>query len=146
MPRDEWEVKIRRMTPEDLPQVLSIDSMLVGKQRVATWQEKVEILWFVERPVLNFVAEVRDKVVGFILGDVRGAAYGTPMCGWIDVIGVHPAWQRKGIGRRLIEAFCQWCQSNQVRARIIIRHDDKRLHNFLASVGFKRGELVDFER
>lgn len=146
MPRDEREVKIRRMTPEDLPQVLRIDTTLVGKQRVVTWQEKVETLWFVERPVLNFVAEIGDKVVGFILGDVRGAEYGTPMCGWIDVIGVHTAWQRKGIGKRLIEAFCQWCQSNQVRTRIIIRHDDKRLHSFLASAGFKRGELVDFER
>ncbi len=146
MSTGKWEVKIRRMTPEDLPQVLRIDSMLAGEQRVVTWQEKVESLWFVERPVLNFVAEIGDEVVGFILGDVRGAEYGTPMSGWIDVIGVHPAWQRKGIGKRLIEAFCQWCQSNQVRTRIIIRHDDKRLHSFLASAGFKRGELVDFER
>jgi len=134
------------MVPTDLPAILRIDSILVGKQRAITWQEKVETLWFTERPALNFVAEVRDKVVGFVLGDVRGAEYGTPMCGWVDVIGVHPAWQRKGIGKRLIETFCQLCQSNQVRTRIIIRQDDKRVKNFLMSVGFRKGELVDFER
>ena len=142
----EREVKIRRMVPADLPKILRIDSMLVGKKRAITWQEKVETLWFTERPALNFVAEVRDEVVGFVLGDIRGAEYGTPMCGWIDVIGVQPAWQRKGIGGRLIEAFCQWCQSNQVRTRIIIRQDDKGTQNFLVSVGFRKGELVDFER
>jgi len=142
----EKEVRIRRMTPEDLPKILRIDSILTGKGRAVTWQESVETLWFAERPALNFVAEVRDKVVGFILGDVRGAEYGTPMCGWIDVIGVHPGWQRKGIGKRLVETFCQWCQSNQLRTRIIIRQDDKRMQNFLMSQKFKKGPLVDFER
>lgn len=140
------EIKIRRMVPTDLPEILRIDSILVGGKRAITWQEKVETLWFTERPALNFVAEVGDKVVGFVLGDVRGAEYGTPMCGWVDVIGVHPAWQRKGIGKRLIETFCQLCQSNQVRTRIIIRQDDKRMKNFLKSLGFRKGELVDFER
>ena len=146
MGKDEQDIKVRRMKPTDLPEILRIDSMLVGQKRSVTWQEKVENRWFADRPALNFVAEVRDKVVGFILGDVRGAEYGTPMCGWIDVIGVETAWQRKGIGRRLIEVFCQWCQSNQVRTRIIIRQDDKGTRNFLMSVGFRKGDLVDFER
>lgn len=142
----ETKVKIRRMTPGDLTGILHIDSILAGKARAVTWQESVKTLWFTERPALNFVAVVRDEVVGFILGDIRGAEYGTSMCGWIDVIGVHPAWQRKGIGKRLAETFCQWCQSNQVRTRIIIRQDDKRIQNFLTSLQFKKGQLVNFER
>lgn len=140
------EVQIRRMSHADLPKILEIDLGIIGKERAATWTEKLETLWFVQRPALNFVAVVKDEVVGFVLGDVRGTEYGTPMSGWIDVIGVHPAYQGQGIGKRLVEAFCQWCQANEVKTRVIIRENDEPLRKFFESVGFQRGKLVDFER
>jgi ribosomal protein S18 acetylase RimI-like enzyme len=43
------------------------------------------------------------KVVGFILGDASGWEYGVPnTVGWIDTIGVHPDYQKKGIARALL--------------------------------------------
>lgn len=85
-------------------------------------------------------------MVGFLLGDIRGAEYGTDTSGWIDMMGVAPEHQHKGIGKSLVGAFCEECQRNGVRVRIIIREDDQRLIGFWTSVGFQRGDLVSYER
>ncbi|MBA7593726.1 hypothetical protein ES703_00657 [subsurface metagenome] len=140
------EVKIRRMTEEDLQGIKNIDRALVGPDRALSWPLEVEAHWWVYSPMLNFVAEVGGEVVGFLLGDIRGAEYGTDRSGWIDMMGVAPEHQHKGIGKSLAEAFCEECQRNGVRVRVIIREDDQRLIRFWTSVGFHRGDLVSYER
>ena len=140
------KVKIRIMTQEDLQRMKDIDRALVGPNRSLSWPLEVEAQWWVYRPSLNFVAEVDGEVVGFLLGDIRGAEYGTDMSGWIDMIGVAPEHQSRGIGRRLVAAFGKECRKNEVKARVIIREDDQRLIGFWTSVGFQRGNLVSYER
>lgn len=146
MATEKEEVKIREMREEDLQKLKEIDQALVGPERALSWPLRVEAHWWVYRPLLNFVAEVDDEVVGFLLGDIRGAEYGTDISGWIDMMGVAHEHQHKGIGRRLVEAFCKECQRNEVKTRIIIREDDQRLKGFWTSVGFQRGKLVSYER
>ncbi len=140
------QVKIRRMAEADLERIKAIDRALVGPDRVLSWPLRVEAHWWVYRPMLNFVAEVDGEVVGFLLGDIRGAEYGTDVSGWIDMMGVAPDHQGKGIGERLVEAFCQACQDNGVTARVVVREDDERLIGFWTSVDFHRGNLVSYER
>jgi ribosomal protein S18 acetylase RimI-like enzyme len=148
MSQDE-AVTIRRMTEADLPRVKGIDSLMTGEERAASWPVEAEKLWAVYRPLLSFVAECDGKVVGFILGDIRGVDYGTSassMSGWIDMVGVDVNYQRHVIGRKLVEAFYQECQRKQVMARVLIREDDQRLKKLWGAAGFKRGKLIDFER
>lgn len=140
------EVKIRRMTEGDLQRVKDIDRALVGPDRALSWPLRVEAHWWVYRPVLNFVAEMADELVGFLLGDIRGAEYGTDISGWIDMMGIAPDYQGKGIGPKLVEAFCEECRKNEVRVRVVIREDDERLVGFWTSVGSHRGNLVSYER
>ena len=140
------EVKIRRMTEADLRAVKEIDRLLVGEGRALSWPLRAEAEWAVYRPALSFVAELGDELVGFLLGDIRGAEYGTDIAGWIDMMGVAPVHQRQGIGRRLVEAFCSECQRNGVKPNVIIREDDQQLIGFWTSVGFRKGKLISFER
>ena len=146
MARGREEVRIRRMTETDLDKIKDIDRALVGPERALSWPLRVEAHWWVYRPMLNFVAEVDGEVVGFLLGDIRGAEYGTDISGWIDMIGVAPEHQHRGIGQRLVETFCEECQKNEVKVRVIIRDDDRRLIRFWTSVGFQKGKLVCYER
>lgn len=146
MAMSKGQVKIRRMAEADLERIKAIDRALVGPDRVLSWPLRVEAHWWVYRPMLNFVAEVGGEVVGFLLGDIRGAEYGTDVSGWIDMMGVAPDHQGKGIGERLVEAFCQACQDNGVTARVVVREDDERLIGFWTSVSFHRGNLVSYER
>lgn len=50
--------------------------------------------------VVRLKADVEGQMVGFIAGDTRRAKY----IGWIVTFGVLPAYQRRGIGTRLLKA------------------------------------------
>lgn len=140
------KVKIRSMMEADLGKIKDIDRALVGPGRALSWPLTVEADWWLNRPSLNFVAEMGGEVVGFLLGDIRGAEYGTNVSGWIDMMGVAPEYQRRGIGRRLVEAFGKECHRNAVKVRVVIREDDERLMGFWTSAGFQRGNLVSYEK
>jgi len=142
---DKDKIKIRRMVGTDLDQVKAIDGALTGERRVLSWPLRVEAEWAVYRPALSFVAELGDEIAGFLLGDIRGAEYGTDISGWIDMMGVAPQYQHQGIGRRLVDTFREECKRNGVKARVVVREDDERLRRFWTSVGFQRGKLVSFE-
>lgn len=140
------EVKIRRMTEADLPRVKEIDKELVGPHRSISWPLRIEAHWWVYRGLPNFVAEVDGELVGFILGDIRGVEYGTEIGGWIDMMGVAPKRQSMGVGRMLVEAFCAECQKQGVKVMVIVMGSDRRLVKFWNSVGFRRGNLVSYEK
>jgi ribosomal protein S18 acetylase RimI-like enzyme len=61
-------------------------------------------------------------------------------------MGVSPRHQSKGIGRMLVEAFCQECQKRGVKVRVVVVGDDKRLVGFWKSVGFQKGNLISYEK
>lgn len=133
------------MTQDDLPVIKAVDGMITGAERSPTWLEHVEALWFIQRPAIGFIAEADGRVVGFILGDIREAEHGLPTCGWIDMVGVIPEYQRRGIARRLAEEFSKVCRNNLCRIRLIVREDDTQLIDFWESMGFRRGKLMDLE-
>ena len=145
MPPSHPEVKIRRMVEADVEAVKEIDRLLFGEGRVPSWPLSVEAELELYRPALSFVAEVGGKIVGFLLGDIRRERYGIGMGGWIDMIGVAPEYQHKGIGRRLMLGFWAECQRRYVRTNVIGREDDERLIRFCTSMGFRRGKLINLE-
>jgi ribosomal protein S18 acetylase RimI-like enzyme len=140
------ETKIRRMTEADLQKVKDIDKELAGPYRCISWPVRVEAHWWMYRGMPSFVAELDGEVVGFVLGDVRGAEYGTDAGGWIDMMGVCSKHQCRGVGRMLVGEFCQECQKRGVKVRVVVVKDDKRLVKFLESAGFRRGNLVSYEK
>ncbi len=134
------------MQEEDIPAILEIDQKVVGKDRTPTWPQRASSHFRTYYPPLSYVALVGGRVVGFILGDIRGAEYALPLSGWIDIMGVDPAYQSQGIGHRLIDTFFQGCRSRGLKARAIVRDGDTRLLRFLNQMSFRRGELVEFVR
>jgi GNAT superfamily N-acetyltransferase len=148
MSKNATKVKIHKMTEAHLQRVREVDHKLVGTYRSVSWPLRVDAHWWVYRGMPNFVAEIGDEIVGFILGDIRGGTqYGTEeACAWIDMMGVAPEYQSMGIGGELVEAFCKACQSQGVKVRIFVVSDDERLVKFFKSCGFNKGNLVSYER
>jgi ribosomal protein S18 acetylase RimI-like enzyme len=144
MQGNESKLKIRRMLDEDIPKVKVIDRSVSGSQRAISWQVEADVEAEVYRPALSFVAEMNGVTVGFLLGDIRGVKYGEDMKGWIDMIGVHPKYQHLGIGRRLVETFCEVCEQNKVEVQVLLREDDEQLKKFFSILNFRRGNMVNF--
>lgn len=137
-------VRIRPMTDRDMPALVAIDQKITGKDRMTSWPQKVSSHFNTYYPPLCFVAEADSGVVGFIIGGVMGAEYGLPLSGWINIIGVDPEYQGRGIGRMLTRSFIEACHRRGIKARLMVRQKDERLKRMLASLGFQQGDLVDF--
>ena len=144
MADNEKEILIRRMAEEDISRVKAIDESWKGSERALSWEVGAEIEVAVYRPALSFVAEVEGEIVGFILGDIRGAEYGKDLTGWIDMVGVDPRCQHMGVGKSLVEKFCEVCQQNGVSSEVVIRDSDELLKGFFTSMGFRRGDMVNY--
>ncbi len=161
MARDKGEVKIRRMVDADLPRVNYIDRLLFGEERVPTWPFSFEAYWQIHHPGLSFVAEVEGEVAGFLVGNIVQEEHSQSinrlshtiadfsrhrLVGWIDMLGIDPKYQHRGIGRALVEAFHEECKRNNAPMRGIAREDDEKLKSFLVSLGFRKWEITTYEK
>ena len=152
-------MKIRAVTEKDLDSIVEIDEKILGRTRRKHWERKISYADVYPRPAL--VAEVGGRVVGFILGYVSGWEFGVPdSVGWIDTIGVDPAYQKRGIGRMLLKDLIEnfkrtgteenpeGKESKIVGVNIvytIVEWDDWNLLQFFDAMGFRRGDIVNLE-
>jgi len=155
-------VKIRVLDENDLDAVVEIDKRVLGRERRAFWKRKIVYTGIYPRPAL--VAEFEGKVVGFILGYVSGWEFGVPdTVGWIDTLGVDPAYQRRGIGRALFNALienfkrsgrektpeAEKAENRKVEGvnvvYTLVSWIDSDLLQFYHAMGFKKGEILNLE-
>ncbi len=153
------ELKIRTLNENDLDAIVEIDRKILGKSRRDYWRRKIGYADIYPRPAL--VAEIDQKVVGFILGYVSGWEFGVPdTVGWIDTLGIDPEFQNRGIGRTLfkslIENFKRTGKEEKPEAEesriegvnvvyTLVRWDDWNLLRFFHKMGFRKGEMVSLE-
>jgi predicted N-acetyltransferase YhbS len=135
-------VKIRALAYGDLDAIVEIDKAIMGKERPEYWSMKIELSEN-RSPMASLVAELKGKVVGFILGDASGWEYGVPdTVGWIDIIGVHPTYQRKGIARILFKEMVANLKKVGVNTiyTFVNWNEYDRLH-FFDNMGFKKSNF-----
>ena len=139
-------LRIRTMKDSDLAPIVEIDKKVAGKDRISSWPQAVSTHFKTYSPPLSFVAEMDNRIIGFIIGIVLGAEYDLPLSGWINIMGVDPEYQGRGVGRMLLKSFVEGCHQRGMKARVLVRQKDERLKKFLAPLGFHQGDVVDFVR
>ena len=144
--RGEPKVRIRPMADEDVDSVLAIDRKITGVRRAVTYTEMITgdlggVL------ALSLVAEVDGEVKGFILA--RRVYVGEPPTevGLVQILGVDPGYQRRGIASKMVNAFLNACRAKKLNAvRIMINERDSQLQGLFEHLGFRRGELIDYTK
>src|SRR5438445_11135652 len=106
------DVRVRPMTELDIEGICRIDERITGKYRPEVWEQRAA--YYLRRdPDSSQVAEVDGRVVGFMLGEVRGGEFGLEEpTGWVEFFGVAPSAREKGAGRWLSEAPAGHFRSN----------------------------------
>ena len=101
------QVRIRSLSELDIAGIVAIDERLSGVYRPDVWERRV--MYYLRRdPDASQVAEMGNKVVGFMLSDLRGGEFGLEeTSGWIERFGVDPDFQGRSLGRKLFEAVVQ---------------------------------------
>lgn len=138
------KVTVRPMTEDDISEVLAIDRALVGNRRVLTYADPVES-YIGGSLAASWVAEVGNKVAGFALCRIVEPGLGTVGGAWIELIGVDPNGQHRGVGKALISQLLGHCREKNMQQVSIIanRHDDV-LRDFFTSLGFKQGDAISY--
>jgi len=138
------EMKVRSMEPGDISAVLEFDKRISETQRAITYDDPDN--WdFGGDLEFSFVAEIGGQIVGIILA--RIANPGEPISGegLIQAIGVDPEQHRKGIATKLVNAFSDQCKSKGIgKVHIIVKEHDSQLQSLFTSMGFGRGQLIDY--
>src|SRR3989454_6909927 len=141
------DVRIRPVNELDIEAICRIDERITGKYRPEVWEDRV--VYFIRRdPDSSQVAEVDGKVVGFMLGEVRGGEFGMEEpTGWLEFFGVDPSAREQGIGRRLTDALLAGFRSQRAHvARTMGATHGKDIAAVIAAMGFKAAPLTALEK
>lgn len=138
-------VKIREMRPEDVEGILEIERVTKGDKRAATYAPVPDSCIGGELGS-SVVAEVKDKIVGFVLGRVVASPTELRYVAWVELIGILPAYQHQGVGRKMVEVWKERCRKKGIKkVHVMINWRDWWMLSFFESLGFCRGDLTDFQ-
>lgn len=142
--RHTMKINIRKMTEEDIEGVLEVDRNITGADRAATYTT-IPTNYVGGELDISVVAEMDDRVVGFLLGRITKSTYEIGNSYLLELIGVHPNYRRLGVGKRLVKYFEKICQEKGASTiRILVNWQDWWLLSFLSSLEFSRGEMTEF--
>ncbi len=139
------KVKIREMRVEDLAGVLAIERETKEDSRAVTYAPVPDSCIGGEMDA-SVVAEAGDKIVGFVLGRVVGSPTELRNVAWIELIGILPEYQHKGIGRKMVETWKERCHKKGIKkVHVMVNWRDWWMLSFFESQGFSRGDLTDMQ-
>jgi len=142
------QIKIRTIKREDFDAVVKIDSSVFGATRPEYYEGKFFCSMEVkDQMVASMVAEVDGRIVGFVMCEFYLGEYGiSPNEATIDTIGIHPEFQRAGIGRMLIEAATKRLKAaGVVKINTLVVWDDPKMVPFFSSFGFNPSPTINLE-
>jgi ribosomal protein S18 acetylase RimI-like enzyme len=140
------ETKFRRIRPSDIPEIAAIQESILQKKVSRKWIQMVRN-YFRQRKGVGFLASKDGRVVGFIIGEIKGEGFGLEQSGWIEVVGVHPRQMGAGIGRTLAEKLFLFFKKEGIRdIHTAVRWDAGDMLSFFKSIGFDRSTFINLRK
>jgi predicted N-acetyltransferase YhbS len=140
------DVKIRTMEPKDITGILEIDRKISGVQRAVTYRNLIREALGGQMDV-SFVAEMGSEMVGFVLACLTYVREQVTEACVIQIFGVDPKYQGKGIATKLIQKQLDECRSRGIKlVRVMLEERDDQLQTFFKRLGFDRGHYIDYSK
>ena len=143
----EAKVNIRRMERNDIHEVLALDRIIQGSGQDIISYEDLASANPGTPPDLSFVAEVDGKIIGFSINRSMYLMVPLTEVCIIHAIFIHPDYQGRGIGRKLIQAVLYHCQIEDIgTVRALIPDGNKELQALFERQGFQCSNIVNFDK
>lgn len=144
-------VTIRKVRSEDLAGIVSIDAAVTGLAKADYWNDI--FVRYSERRTderFFFVADADhgggDRIIGYIVGEIRAWEFGSEPCGWVFAFSVDPGTRLQGIGERLFAHILNAFRNAGVRTMRTMVARDNNLHlSFFRSEGMTAGSYIQLE-
>jgi len=139
-----------------------METRTIGKKDFDTIVEVIDRWWggpistfahpifFYELGDRALVAEENGEIIGFLLGFVAkptAHAGQTPpvLTGYVHLVGIHPDYRRRGVGRLLYERFTESCREAGCAAmKAITTLSNDGSIRFHLAVGWSAAEVEDY--
>lgn len=141
-------VTVRPAEPSDLEAIMRIDEKLTAQTRKDYWRTRLDIA-ALRPPWMSSVAEMDGRLVGFLFGWFGESEFGiTGATGWIDMIGVDPAYRGRGVGHALVERFINGGQELRAIQKVatLIDLGQADVREFFTRLGFHHGPMIHMEK
>jgi len=143
----ETKVNIRRMERKDIHEVLTLYRTIGGPEGDVIDFRDLASTNPGTPPDVSFVAEVDAKLVGFSINRSWFLMVPLTEVCIIHAILVHPDYQGRGVGRKLIQALLYHCQIEDIgTVRALIPEGNKELQDLFERQGFERSPIVNFDK
>jgi predicted N-acetyltransferase YhbS len=141
-------VRVRTLAEGDLDAVVRVDAAAMGRPRPEYYRGKLEAALRESRLVTSLVAEVDERVVGFVLAQVHYGEFGqAEAVAVVDSVGVDPEYRRRRVGRSLVRQLLANLRALGVeRVQTQVDWPQTDLSGFLAAQGFQPAPRVCLER
>jgi len=137
------KILIRRMKKADAESIGKIDAAITKAPSLLDFKQIVseEIKRAVDT---SYVAEIKGKVVGFMISYMTYGNFGADRCAWIAMLGVDPKLMGQGIGKRLAEEiFRVYKEKGVTEVFTSVRWDATDILSFFKTLGFERSNFIN---
>jgi GNAT superfamily N-acetyltransferase len=131
-------MKPRRMSKADFDQIVEVIDRWWGGP-ISTFAHPI---FFYELGEHAQVVEDRGEMIGFLLGFISQEPVRT---GYIHLVGIHPDYRRRGVGRMLYRSFTDICRAaacERIKAITTLGNDGSR--SFHLALGWDEREVDDY--
>jgi ribosomal protein S18 acetylase RimI-like enzyme len=142
------EVYVRNLEKRDVPAIVDIEERQTGLARPHYWEKRIEISEAIRPHWASLVAEIDNRVVGFILGRAGELEFGLPgTVAWIEMIGVDPAFRHRGVAQAMVEQFAESAEDHGIRTIFtLITSNQTEIQHFFAGQGFVQGKMLHYQK
>jgi GNAT superfamily N-acetyltransferase len=146
-------LRVRRVKADDIPHVVGLDQRITRLAKPEYWHD-IYARYGRRRLAERFflIAEktpVRrgQRILGFVIGEVRAWEFGSAPCGWVFAMSVEPEARLKGVGKTLLQAISSEFKNAGVSKMRTMVARDNRLHLlFFRSEGMAAGPYIQLEK
>lgn len=140
-------LRVRPVRQGDLVEVIALDATVTGLHKADYWQRIYRRYGVGGQGLRHFlVAVAGERVLGFVIGEVRDWEFGSPPCGWVFAIDVDPRARQHGVGTLLLAAVRERFERAGVRKlRTMLSRDNTLILSFFRSQGMTAGHLIPLE-
>jgi ribosomal protein S18 acetylase RimI-like enzyme len=140
------QIKVRKIRAGDVPELVSIQESILQKKVSKKWVRTVKD-HLKKRGGVGFVASKDGRVVGFLIGEIKGEGFGLEQSGWIEMVGVHPRQMGVGIGRILADKLFAFFKKEGIHdIHTSVRWDAGDMLSFFKAIGFDRSPFINLRK
>jgi ribosomal protein S18 acetylase RimI-like enzyme len=140
------KIRIRELVETDADDIACIYSSIVRQSVDMDFKALIEKHARSQNDIC-YVAEMNDRVIGFMISYILTFGFGIEKSGWIATLGVDPEFMGRGIGDRLArEIFTLYKAMGINRVYTSVRWDSTDLLSFFKTLGFDRSRFINLKK